>query len=218
MARCSVRAPCRGRCLPPRTRCSGRARGPGRLSRAATQTSPTDNVMTPPCGIASRAFNARLIIAVSSCVGSANAFGSGSRQSLTTMRIELPSVRRIISAMSTSVCFGSTGLRRQPLAAGEGQQLGCQFSATSGRAQGTGDHVAGSGSPSTRDSSSCRFPEMIVSRLLKSCATPPVSLPTASRRCECASCSSVRRRWLNAASRFAIDCSRWSASCANAFG
>jgi hypothetical protein len=37
---------------------------------------------------------------------------------------------------------------------------------------------------------------MTVSMLLKSCATPPASRPTASIFCACINCSSSRFRWL----------------------
>ncbi|HEX7243361.1 MAG TPA: hypothetical protein VF263_23965 [Longimicrobiaceae bacterium] len=46
-------------------------------------------------------------------------------------------------------------------------------------------------------------PEMAVSMLLKSWATPPASRPTASIRCACRSCSSLARRARSDASRSA---------------
>src|SRR5579885_884681 len=53
--------------------------------------------------------------------------------------------------------------------------------------------LAAAGSfPSLRCNRS-RLPKITVSRLLKSCATPPVNWPTASIFCDCASCSSMRR-------------------------
>ena len=72
-------------------------------------------------------------------------------------------------------------LRRQRLAPAEGQQLRGELRS---RARRRPAHCAGAAPPSRyrrrRRTSSCRLPPITCSRLLKSWATPPVSLPIAS--------------------------------------
>ena len=55
-------------------------------------------------------------------------------------------------------------------------------------------------------------PAMIVSRLLKSWATPPASCPTASIRCECRSCSSRSSRSVRSSTITITNCGRRCAS------
>ena len=54
-------------------------------------------------------------------------------------------------------------------------------------------------------SSTCRLPEITVSRLLKSCAMPPVSCPTLSSRCAWPSASSICVRCNTVASKLDSD-------------
>ncbi len=86
-------------------------------------------------------------------------------------------------------------LRLQRLPAREGEQLLGQRGAALGRRRRSSRRSRRSvGRPSGQRSAASRaLPMMTVSRLLKSCATPPVSWPTASIFCAWRSCASASR-------------------------
>ena len=133
--------------------------------------------------MASRAFRHRLSSAFSSCPGSTCA---GHRPAARTISISMssPSVRRNIGSSPASSAFRSTTFGASA----------CLRAKASRRCVRSAPRCAAVViiSASTRWRASSRFssvsssalPITTVSRLLKSCATPPVSWPIASRRCD----------------------------------
>ena len=145
-----------------------------------------DTMTWPPSGMASRALTTRLTSASSNSemsIESGHVVGGTSICRSILPRAELASISR----NAAMVCAGETvrGLsdwRRENIS-------NCRVSVSP---RAAADWIASSartffGSDSRR-SSVCAWPVTIISRLLKSCATPPVSWPSASIFCACASC------------------------------
>ena len=149
-------------------------------------------VMRPPSGIASRALMQRLRSAFSSCGGSTSA---GHRPAGADHLDCDGRARRC--AGSAPPCRRPAGSRRWASGRGSG---GARRRAGGGSARRRAWRRPGRRRCSGRGRSSrpcairvcisSRLPEMPASRLLKSCAMPPVSWPTASIFCAWRSCSS----------------------------
>ena len=150
-------------------------------------------VRPPPSGMASRALIARFRIANSSWPGSAKA---GHRSGASAMRISMSS-RRVRQSMR---CIES--IRRLQLIC-DGCSICRRLNASSRRVSSAprSPAVAIMSAACFRSGRALRamlrvsaLPTTTVRRLLKSCASPPESWPTASIFWACASCSSVRLR------------------------
>ena len=150
-------------------------------------------VSRPPSAIASRALTARLTMAFSSWFGSTAAFQRPPARTVsivTVSPIERPSssdmscTSRLMSTdFTSSGCWRENASRRCTNVAARSEawrELASQPRTRSG--------------PSSRRSARSRLPMMAVSRLLKSCAMPPVRRPTASIFCAWRSFSSVSSR------------------------
>ena len=141
----------------------------------------------PPSGMASRAFTTRLTSANSNSemsIESGHVAGGTAICRSILPRAELAS----ISSNAAMVCAGETvrGLsdwRRENIS-------NCRVSVSP---RAAADWMASSArtffGSDNRRSNVCAWPVTIISRLLKSCATPPVSWPSASIFCACASCA-----------------------------
>ena len=183
-------------------------------------------VSRPWPSIASRALIARFSSAFSIWPGSMKVFHSPPPK---TVSISTPSpiARRRMSSIPwtkrvTLTTFGSSAWRRPNASS-------CAASrdprATPASALAT--RVSARGLPAISLASNCRLPDTTCSRLLKSCATPPVNLPTVSIFCACASFASASRRVaisaMTRASRFSLSwrscssarsrCRIWRSSC-----
>ena len=155
-------------------------------------------VSLPPSGIASRALTARFRIALSSWFGSACERHRPPASTVSTA-ISSPSVRRSRSDMPRDQpvdvdrlrARAAAGARRRAGVGSARRRAGRRAVAlpadrqARGRARPPREHGAAGVS---------RLPMMMVSRLLKSCATPPVSWPIASIFCAWRSASSTRSR------------------------
>ena len=133
----------------------------------------------PPSGIASRAFAARLSSASSSWLGSARRFHrSAGRSSSIRWRPEQLAQHR---AQRDEQLCADRAATDEFLLAGKGQQPGREGRTACGpwprRVHQTGGRASSAG---RRLPSNSRLPRMIISRLLKSCATPLVRAPSAS--------------------------------------
>ena len=156
------------------------------------------SVSLPPSGIASLAFTARFSTAASSSARSAS---TGHTPPLPTISSETssPSERRKNSASPFSTRLTSKagrierllpGKRQQPLGERRGA-LGALHSVV----QATGKlELSRLRSTIQMCKADSRLPMMIVSRLLKSCATPPVRWPMASSFCDWRKASSAADR------------------------
>ena len=116
---------------------------------------------------------------------------------------------------SGSSCADVHRARLQHLAAREREQLAGELGAAPRGARGRADQLLAVGVVGQRAAaprSTCRLPWITVSRLLKSCAMPPVSWPTLSRRCAWLSASSDWARCRLVASRLASDSRKRSSS------
>ena len=136
-------------------------------------------ISLPPSGMASRALRARLRIAVASWLGSTIA-GHASSSNTNSISTCSPSVRCSSFAVSmisvlTSVSFGSSGCLRANASR-------CWVRSAPREAASSIIRVmaASCGSPLTASARISIVPVMTVRMLLKSCAMPPVSWPTAS--------------------------------------
>ena len=154
-------------------------------------TLPVSSVSLPPFGIASRALTARLSSAVVSCAGSATACQASS-SSIASISICSPSVGRSRFAVSRDqrvdvdrARLAAAGVARRRAAAASARRRASRPRRSSGRSRRA---AAGRRTPSARISI---VPVMTVRMLLKSCATPPVSWPTASIFCDWRSCASA---------------------------
>ena len=149
-------------------------------------------VMAPPLGMASRALTARFSTAISSWLRSTSTvpIAGGKR---TTMLMFAPSERssRSVMPLTRSGMATATGLRfcRRAKASMRWVRMAPRWAACTALA--TSGAILGS-SPMRRCTSS-RLPSTAVSRLLKSCATPPVSWPIASIFCDWKSASRASR-------------------------
>ena len=149
----------------------------------------------PPFGMASRALTARLRIASSSCDGSASAGHRFVRQTQSCTAMCSPSVRcSSVTELRDDVVEVEIA-RLQRLLAREGEQ---RWVSCAPRVGGLVDRLDDRrelriAAQASSDSSSV-MPMMTVRMLLKSCATPPVSWPTASIFC-------AWRSWLSSATR-----------------
>ncbi len=149
------------------------------VSCSRSRTLRVSMVRRPPVGMASRAFTARFRTICSSCVGSAfTRYRSGARAVVRST--SSPTSRfssRYAWSMTAfgSITFGSTmALRLNAsnwLVTAAARSPASRMAATASRFGSPG-----ASAPSTRSP----YPLMTVSRLLKSCATPPASRPTAS--------------------------------------
>ena len=167
----------------------------------------------PPSSMASRALIAMFSSADSSCPGSASTGGQVADAS-TSMRMRWSMVRRSMSATEwtswpTSTALGCSTWRREnasslPVSSAPRREARAA-AATSWRPCASSVTVGSS-------SSTCRLPWITVSRLLKSCAMPPVSWPTLSRRWACSSAFSDCARCRQVASRLQTDSRKRSAS------
>ena len=144
-------------------------------------TLPVSMISLPPFGMASRALIARLRMAFSISLGSALVDHNDDAKT-EDIWIGSPSVRRSSSAMLRTRSFrlttvGSSWRRRAKVSsrAVNRAPMSAAFCARFSKVR--------SRSSLSRISNSSRLPVMMVSRLLKSWATPPVSWPKASRRC-----------------------------------
>ena len=154
----------------------------------------------PPFGIASRAFTARFSKASSSSLGSTLTaqllLGTATSIAMSPrserLSISLSSGRRWLRSITAGVCIcrrenaSSCRVRLSPRAVALAIMSSSRtcFSSVSSRR------------------SRCTLPLTIINRLLKSCATPPVNCPIASRRWACRSAPSAASR------RSASSCSR----------
>ena len=165
---------------------------PGGFSPATRVTFSAVSVTVPPPGMASRAFSARFTSASSSSPGStftSQQSAATAVASLTDDPIELLSMTSKPAMCSGR--FSTTGLtdwRRAKVSS-------CPVSAAPRCAASSmaAIDVDAAGSPASLRFKSSAWPITIIKRLLKSCATPPVSWPSASifwawARCAWASC------------------------------
>ena len=98
-----------------------------------------------------------------------------------------PSVRLSSLTMSVDQLVDVDALRLQGLASGEGQEAPRQIGAAQRRIERFAGEFVGLGIVlASSGRSRSRLPMMMPSRLLKSCAMPPVRLPIASIFCACA--------------------------------
>ena len=151
-------------------------------------------VRRPPSGMASRALMHRLSSAFSSWLGSTSVGPQAAARRRPRRSIVGPdrAADQVLHAGDQPVDVGRLGIER--LAAREGQQPVGQRRRALGRALARprcSGRVVESGPARMRVCSSSRLPLMPVSRLLKSCAMPPVSWPTASIFCDWRSASSA---------------------------
>ena len=168
----------------------------------------------PPSGMASRALIAMLSSADSSCPGSASTGGQDGR------RVDLDA-DALVERAAQHVGERMQQLRRRPprwAAAPGGARTPAACRSARRRAARRGRprrRAAGLARPrpaSGSSSSTCRLPWITVSRLLKSCAMPPVSWPTLSSRCAWLSASSDCARCRLVASRLHSDSRKRSSS------
>ena len=141
----------------------------------------------PPSGIASRAFTAMFSKAISSSLGSASI--SHTSASIRGLQRDVAAQRR---AQHSRQCAAARRAGPAPAdrPAGDGRTT-----ATAGSAPRRARPPAGCCQPASRALPGRRFassalPMITASRLLKSCATPPVSWPIASIFCAWRSCAS----------------------------
>src|SRR6185437_8929247 len=177
----------------------------GRVRGWPIVTFSVSSEMSPPASIASRALIARLRMIISIWVGSTSA-GQGSERSRVSSVTAPPSVLRKRSssermASLRSTGFGSSFWRREKASSWR-VSLAPRSAAMRIMARRRRSSAA------ALFSSRARLPSTTGSRLLKSCATPAVSWPTASRRCMCIIVASTR-------SRSAISASSWRLAAAS---
>ena len=155
-------------------------------------------VSRPTCCIASRELIARFRTAFSICAGSTSHFHS---PGLCTIRVvkSSPRVRLKRVPMPSSSLFKSTAIGLSGCFLENASNLWVRSrarpaasSARLVRSRGVGPFTGPISSIPIRASS--RLPLITVSRLLKSCAIPPVSWPTASILWACRSCALRRSR------------------------
>mgnify|MGYP003694586861 CR=1 FL=1 len=149
------------------------------LSALPTSCSRSARYSVPPRGIASRAFRARFRMAVSEFAGVDEYMGR-LRFAIDADLDRLAERARQNRAELMQQLAWIDRLRIQTLAPRECQQFARQFRASPDRAQRAAENLLALRAIGRSGSSSCRLPEITVSMLLKSCATPPVNWPTAS--------------------------------------
>ena len=161
--------------------------------------------MPPPSGIASRAFTTRLTNASSSWVASAWT-GGRSASNRVSMVSPAPIVRASRSAICATVPARSIGSMTRSCLRAKASMRWVSVAPRSAAMRALARNCEMSWPCARRRSARSRLPRMAESRLLKSCATPPVSLPMASIFCDwkkascvlssasCASRRSVRSR------------------------
>ena len=143
-------------------------------------------VMRPPSGMASRALRQRFSSAFSSCAGVDLGGHRPPAPTTSTRRRADRAADQVLHAGDQPVDVGRLGIER--LAPGEGEQPLRQRGRALGGALRCADvafDARRAGPWRVRLSSSSRLPLIPASRLLKSCAMPPVSWPTASIFCAC---------------------------------
>src|SRR5471032_1156442 len=152
---------------------------------------PTSSVSWPPSGMASRALMARFSSTLSNWLGSTAAFHSPAAMTVSTSMVA-PSARWINSSLPVNrrprwTTDGCRGWRRANASSWDDSLAPrCTACSAESRWRAAVDVLP------TCASISCKLPPMICRMLLKSCATPPVSLPTASSFCECCSAAWAR--------------------------
>ena len=163
--------------------------GPPAVARSAGAVR---TVSVPPPGMASRAFTARFITTCSRWVRSARTVtGAGASTASTATRS--PSTRRSRPASAETTSFRSSTSARAGWQ--RPNRRSCRTRAVArSAARARSSNSAAVPASSAGDRSSSAFPRMTVSRLLKSCAIPPASRPTASIFWPWRRCSSSRLR------------------------
>jgi len=150
-------------------------------------------VSLPPCGIASRAFTARLSTICVICVGSASTRPNPA-DALTTSAMSSPIRRRSIGSIPAIVVLRSRILGASTCFLLNASSCRVRSPAWLAASLMTRTRRSRVSSPSRSVSSSSPWPVITVSRLLKSCATPPASRPMLSIFCDWRTCSSSCRR------------------------
>ncbi len=165
-------------------------------------------VRQPPFGIADFAFSARLRSALSSWCGSAKV-GQSPPPNTVSMLTSAPRVRRSMSSMPvtsllTSMRPGARAWRREKA---RSRWVSCPALVAPCRAASVGRFSFSARAAAEPSAAVARtrlmvsiLPMMMVRRLLKSWAMPPVSWPTASIFCACRNVSSASRRSFNSCS------------------
>ena len=149
-------------------------------------------VRTPPSGIASTALTTRLSTTCSICPGSALTLARSGASSSTSVTSS-PTRRWIMSCRPAAMALRSTisGLRICRRLTASRRPVSAAARSPARRIWVMSRRVGSSSAipASTRSA----MPLITVSRLLKSCATPPARRPTISIFCACCSCSSSWR-------------------------
>ncbi len=144
--------------------------------------------ISPPAGIASRAFTNRFISTCSSCPGSAHTRSGEDGTSIASAMDAGSRRRQSGSALRTSA----------PTSIAAGVAARCRPNAKSCRTSAAArivvscarrSSLAAGDSAATSANASSTLPRIAVSRLLKSCAIPPARCPSASSFCDCSNCS-----------------------------
>ena len=165
-----------------------------RAARSSSHLFAVSIVSLPPSGIASRALMHRFSTAFSSWFGSTNV-GHKPLAPTTSTSTAGPdrAPDKFLKAAEKAIDVGRLGIERLPSRKRE-QAMGqrcrtfdCALAASKYRSSSAVRPCA------IRICIISRLPLMPVSRLLKSCARPPVSWPTASIFCDWRSCSSIAR-------------------------
>ena len=150
-------------------------------------------VSVPPSGIASRALIARFRITCSICTGSISA-GQRFSSSFVSTRIARPSVARSRSPMPRTTWFRSTSTGVSACLRENASNWRTRSAPRPAVCRIIASRRACAGWSPNRLCSISALPVIDASRLLKSCATPAVSRPTAAMVCAWRSRSSVCRR------------------------
>ena len=149
----------------------------------------------PPSGIASRALMQRFSSALSSSLGSHSTRARPSRRR-SSRRTAGPTDRRTRSAIPATSASGSTGFgfSRCRRAKASNRRVSPAARLTDCRARSRKRSASAARPSPVRRRAMSRLPAMPCSMLLKSCARPPVSWPTASIFCACRSAASACSR------------------------
>ena len=145
---------------------------------ASTEVARASSDTLPPSGMASRALTARLTSALSNWLGSTSALSGVSAMSSSSVMFSANACR-----MSLAACVMRLRISRHCGASGCWRAKDSSRLVSSAPLRAAFWINSSSSRTSARGSSSSSIsvlPMMIMSMLLKSCATPPVSLPSAS--------------------------------------
>ncbi len=147
----------------------------------------------PPLGMASRPLMARLRIASSNCAGSTRT-GQRSAPGCSSTTICSPRVRRSMVAICGSPWLRSTMAGCSGWLREKASSRRVSSAPRSAPPSASWMVSRNSGSEAACSAAISRLPMMMPSRLLKSCATPPVSWPTASIFTAWRNCASIALR------------------------